>query len=137
MILLLIFFLTSLVQSQTNEIRSEVREFNIGKNKKEKIKIEKIYRGKQLLVTSMIKDGKKSRIFNFNNLNCSESDEDGDGFMETFIIFNDKTKQVEAFHRDKDGSIEVDSTMAKKFKESFEKIDSLVPLVDSKKGKKQ
>ena len=135
-ILLLVFFLTSLGHSQTNEIRVEVKEFNIGKNK-EKIKIEKIYRGKQLLVTSMVKNGKKSRVFNFaKELNCAESDEDGDGFMETFIIYNNKSRQVEAFRRDKNGNVKVDSSMAEKFKENLGTIDSLLSLIGSKKERR-
>lgn len=121
---------------RAGEVRTEVKEYTLGKEKKEKIRIERIFRGKQLLVTSMVRNGKTSRIFNFtDDLSCVESDEDGDGFLEDFVIYNEKTRQIEAFRRSKDGGIKTDSTIAKKFKESLEATDTLISWIGSEKSK--
>ena len=137
LLFLIIAFCFSFNPLRADEIRTEIKEFTIGKNKKEKVRIERIYRGKQLLVTSMIRNGRKSRIFEFTkDFSCGESDEDGDDFMESFIIFNNKTHQVEAFHRNKDGNIKVDPIAAKKLRKTLEAVDSLVSLIGSGKSKK-
>lgn len=134
---LIVLFFVGLNLLQASEIRTEVKEFTVGKKKKEKIKIERIYQGKKLLVTSIIRNGRMTRIFEFTkDFSCGESDEDGDGFMESFIIFNNRTHQAEAFLRNKDGNIEVNPTIAKKFKEGLEATDSLISLIESGKLKK-
>jgi hypothetical protein len=38
-------------------------------------------------------------------MTVEEGDEDGDGFFETIILFNDKEQPVEAFSRSKDGTV--------------------------------
>lgn len=58
------------------------------------------YRGKRCILLEMTDKGKKSRSYSVNaNVVFSETDEDNDGFFESFMVFDPESQDFEWFSR--------------------------------------
>ena len=64
------------------------------------LSVERTYRGKQCIVLEMTEGGKRTRAFRINGKTVlAESDEDSDGFFESFMVFDPETEDFEWFTR--------------------------------------
>jgi hypothetical protein len=64
------------------------------------LSVERTYRGNQCIVLEMTEGGKRTRVFRVNGKTVlAESDEDNDGFFESFMVFDPKTEDFEWFSR--------------------------------------
>lgn len=64
------------------------------------LSVERTYRGKQCIVLEMTEHGKRTRAFRINGKTVmAESDEDNDGFFESFMVFDPETEDFEWFTR--------------------------------------
>jgi len=64
------------------------------------LSVERTYRGKQCIVLEMTEGGKRTRAFRINGKTVmAESDEDNDGFFESFMVFDPETEDFEWFTR--------------------------------------
>lgn len=68
----------------------------------------KLFRNGQMIYASTFDKDKNYAIRSYyhkGKMLAMEGDEDGDNFFETLILFNDNEEPVEAFQRDKDGTV--------------------------------
>lgn len=64
------------------------------------VSIERTYRGEQCVVAEMSENGRRTRGFTLNGKTLMvETDTDGDGFLEEFMIFDPETGDFECFTR--------------------------------------
>jgi hypothetical protein len=64
------------------------------------LSVERTYRGNQCISLEMTEGGKRTRAFRVNGKTVmAESDEDGDGFFESFMVFDPETEDFEWFTR--------------------------------------
>lgn len=64
------------------------------------VSIERTYRGRECIVLEMSEGGKRTRAFRVNGKTVlAESDEDNDGFFESFMVFDPETGDFEWFTR--------------------------------------
>jgi hypothetical protein len=64
------------------------------------LSVERTYRGSQCIVLEMIEGGKRTRAFRVNGKTVmAESDEDNDGFFESFMVFDPAGEDFEWFTR--------------------------------------
>lgn len=67
------------------------------------LSIERTYRGNQCIVFEMTVGNARTRAFRINGKTVMvESDEDGDGFFESFVVFDPETGDFEWFTRTTD-----------------------------------
>jgi hypothetical protein len=73
------------------------------------LRTEEFFRGKKrVLIISQRTEAnltKTARNYEVGDIELIESDENGDGAFETLIVYNMKTKEIEAFLRKTDGSV--------------------------------
>ena len=68
--------------------------------------VERIFRGKKCIMVAMVLNGHESRHYLVGGeVVVSESDEDGDGRLETLTVMNPVDGSFEAFKRGEDGSV--------------------------------
>lgn len=64
------------------------------------LSVERTYRGNQCIVLEMTEGDTRTRAFRINGKTVmAESDEDGDGFFENFMVFDPETEDFEWFTR--------------------------------------
>lgn len=62
--------------------------------------IERTYRGRECIMFEMTEGGQRTRAFRVNGKTvAAESDEDGDGFYENFVVFDPESGDFEWFIR--------------------------------------
>jgi hypothetical protein len=106
-IVLLVLLLFNL-RAQDITIRVEKKELDKDSDGKMETVVERTYRGNELIMYCMKNtiNNKQTRIFYVNKLpRVIESDEDGDGFFETRLIYGENTTVFDVFILDKNGGI--------------------------------
>ena len=100
--------------SSTNVVGDITTKISVasGVNGKPDVRIENVYRaGTKIMQVLSYRNGQgdfvvKSRAYCVDGkLHSVESDEDGDGFFESFSVFDPKTHHFEMFTRFRDGSV--------------------------------
>jgi hypothetical protein len=87
--------------AQLNDIRVEEKEVP-----QRNVNIQTTYRGEQRVIVQTDFKSQSTRSFLVNGkVVAAESDEDGDGFFETFTVFDPGTDDFEWFIRTPDGRI--------------------------------
>lgn len=87
------------------EIRREVEEFT--NQSHGTVRVERVYRGDMLILTSMTSDKMRTRTFHFQGGDCLiESDEDLNGSYETIGVFGDVMYQFDEFRRTPEGDVQ-------------------------------
>ncbi len=111
MILLLLSALlcrAALANDEVPQVTSKVFEHDLNGGKTH-VHAETFYRGKKRILTILrTTEGsvtKTSRGYEVGEFEAIESDEDGDGIFESLVLYNTKTKELEAFSRDRDNSV--------------------------------
>jgi hypothetical protein len=110
----LLFIAIACRADDTTGLTNKVTETNDGKDR---IRLERVYRGKAEVMQIMSR-GTTNRemavvtrsILAACELRMGESDEDGDGFLETIILHAPAAKDIEVFKRQRDGSVRPVST---------------------------
>ena len=76
------------------------------KSEKNNLYTKKVYRGQKLIYADMRMNGCATRLYCIDGEPIvSESDEDGDGFMERVTLMTSKPEKMEIFIRNKEGDI--------------------------------
>ena len=70
------------------------------------VTIERTYRGEKCILFEMVEKNRKTRLYVMDGKSvAAESDEDGDGFYESIMIFDPKGGDFECFIRATNGSV--------------------------------
>jgi len=97
------------------------------------LSVERTYRGGKCIMLEMTQDGKRTRAFRVNGRTVAvESDEDQDGFYETFVVFDPETDEFEWFIRTTNHVVHpVASEKLQELKEKKRKADkALADLIE-------
>jgi len=112
-------FVLSCSGADSTDITTRISEIDGDKDGKAEIRSERVFRGKDEILQTL-RSTNKQGVVTTSRLYCVggdlimiESDQDGDGFFEQFVIYQPAKKDLEVFIRQRDGTVKPATTQTR------------------------